>query len=90
MDRKKFTENTNDLEGLKEKQQLSNKIIFMFDGNHWIGTNKVTKPYLMSEKVMLNQNDHFKSQKEPFYFALSLSTEEIIREILDIKEHFQI
>lgn len=87
---KKFTENTNDLEGLKEKQQLSNKIIFMFDGNHWIGTNKVTKPYLMSKKVMLNQNDHFKSQKEPFYFALSLSTEEIIREILDIKEHFQI
>ena len=36
---KKFTENTNDLEGLKEKKQLSNKIIFMFDGNHWIGTN---------------------------------------------------
>ena len=85
---KKFTENTNDLEGLKEKKQLSNKIIFMFDGNHWIGTNKVTKPYLMSKKVMLNQNDHFKSQKEPFYFALSLSTEEIIKEIIDIKEHF--
>ena len=37
---------------------------------------------------MLNQNDHFKSQKEPFYFALSLSTEEIIKEIIDIKEHF--
>lgn len=85
---KKFTENTNDLEGLKEKQQLSNKIIFMFDGNHWIGPNKVTKSYLMSKKVMLNQNDHFKSQKEPFYFALSLSTEEIIKEIIDIKEHF--
>lgn len=86
---KKFTENTNDLEGLMKKNKLADKIIYMFDGNHWTGTNKVTKSYLMSKKVMLNQNEHSKSQKEPFYYALSLSTEEIVKEIIDIKEHFK-
>ena len=86
---KKFTENTNDLEGLKNRKELVNKIIFMLEGKHWTGTEKVTKTYLMSKKVMLNQNDHSKSQKEPFYFALSLSTEEIVKEIIDIKGHFE-
>ena len=61
----------------------------MLEGKHWTGTEKVTKTYLMSKKVMLNQNDHSKSQKEPFYFALSLSTEEIVKEIIDIKGHFE-
>lgn len=85
---KKFIENTNDLVGLQQKNELSNKIVFMFDENHWTGTINVTKSFLMSKKVMLNQNDHAQSQKEPFYYALSLSTENIIKEIIDIKEHF--
>ncbi len=86
---KKFVENTDDLNGLQRKEELSNKIIFMFDENHWTGTTKVTKSYLMSKKVMLNQNDHAQSQKEPFYYALSLSLENIIKEIIDIKNHFE-
>ena len=86
---KKFVENTDDLNGLQRKEELSNKIIFMFDENHWTGTAKVTKSYLMSKKVMLNQNDHAQSQKEPFYYALSLSLENIIKEIIDIKNHFE-
>lgn len=87
---REFIRNTNDLIGLQQKNELSNKIAFMFDGKHWTGTNNVTKSYLMSKKVMLNQNDHAQSQKEPFYYALSLSIENIIKEIIDIKKHFEI
>lgn len=39
---------------------------------------------------MLNQNDHSDSQKEPFYYALSISTDNIINDIADLKSHFEI
>jgi len=60
----------------------------MIDGKHWTGQAEINKEYLMSKKVMLNQNEHAKSQKEPFYYALSLSTDDIIKDIIDIKKHF--
>lgn len=84
-----FYHNNNDPVGLSEQEELGNKIKFMFDGNHWTGSTKVTKAFLMSKKVMLNQHEHSNSQKEPFYYALSLSMDNIIDEILDIKEHFE-
>lgn len=84
-----FYHNNNDSIGLSQQEQLGNKIKFMFDGNHWTGSSKVTKAFLMSKKVMLNQHEHSNSQKEPFYYALSLSMDNIIDEILDIKEHFE-
>ena len=48
----------------------------------------LTKEGLMSKKVMLNQNCHVKSQKTPFYFALSLTIDEIRSEISEIREMF--
>ena len=54
------------------------------------GTTNVDKSLLMQKKVMLNQNDHSDSQKEPFYYALSISTDNIINDIADLKSHFEI
>ena len=64
------------------------KIKYMFEGSRWTGSSKVTKEYLMSKKVMLNQHIHQKSQEMPFYFALNLSLDDVVKEIIDVKEHF--
>ena len=86
---KQFYDNTNDAVGLRGQKCLGNKIRFMIDENHWNGQAQIKKDFLMSKKVMLNQNDHAKGQKEPFYYALSISTDDIIKEIIQIKNHFQ-
>lgn len=86
---KQLYSHNNEPEGLMRKKCLGEKIRFIFDGNHWTGSSKVTKRYLMNKKVMLNQNEHANSQKEPFYFALSISTDCIVKDIMDIKNHFE-
>ena len=85
---KKFYENTSNDPSLHGKE-FGPKINYMFEGNRWTGSAKVTKEYLMSKKVMLNQHIHQKSQEMPFYFALNLSLDDVSKEIIDIKEHFE-
>lgn len=48
----------------------------------------VTRTFLMSKKVMLNQNEHYQSQIIPFNYALNISLDELVNEINDIKERF--
>lgn len=86
---KQLYDNTDDKEGLKEKKYLAAKISFILDENHWTGSKKISKEFLMSKKVLLNQNDHATSQKEPFYYALSISMDEIQNELVEIKNHFK-
>lgn len=69
-------------------KEFGPKIKYMFEGSRWTGSSKVTKEYLMSKKVMLNQHIHQKSQEMPFYFALNLSLDDVVKEIIDVKEHF--
>lgn len=45
----------------------------------------VTRTFLMSKKVMLNQNEHYQSQIIPFNYALNISLDELVNEI---KERF--
>lgn len=85
---KQFYDNNNDPLGFQNKKLLGEKIKFIFDGNHWTGSPSVNKSYIMGKKVMLNQHEHTKSQKEPFYYALSIPMNNIIQEIIDIKNHF--
>ena len=71
---------------------LGEKIQYIFpeDGIvRWTGSPNVNKKILMSKKVMLNQNNHYKSQIAPFYYALNLSLDDITREILNIKNMFE-
>lgn len=49
----------------------------------------VTRTFLMSKKVMLNQNEHYQSQIIPFNYALNISLDELINEIKEIKERFE-
>jgi len=81
-----FTElnNDNSLHG----KTYGEKVKYVFDGNRWTGSPRVTKKYLLSKKVMLNQNIHQKSQIQPFYFALNLTLDDVSKEIEDIKSHF--
>lgn len=72
------------------EKQFGPKIKYIFSGNRWKGSTKVTREYLMSKKVMLNQHIHQSSQIMPFYFTLNLTYDDISKEILDIKEHFKI
>ena len=39
----------------------------------------------MNKIVMLNQNNHVKSQVQPFYYALSVKTDDIKKEIDELK-----
>ena len=48
----------------------------------------VTRTFLMSKKVMLNQNEHYQSQIIPFNYALNISLDELISEIEAIKNRF--
>lgn len=75
--------------GLHNKK-LGEKIMYLFgtDPIRWSGNQNITKEFLMSRKVMLNQHEHYKSQIIPFHYALSLSLDEIKTEILEIKEIF--
>lgn len=50
----------------------------------------VTRTFLMSKKVMLNQNEHYQSQIIPFNYALNISLDELINEIKEIKERFEV
>lgn len=84
---KQFYDISNNDQSLHEKE-FGPKIKYMFEGSRWTGSSKVTKEYLMSKKVMLNQHIHQKSQEMPFYFALNLSLDDVAKEIIDIKEHF--
>lgn len=49
----------------------------------------MTRTFLMSKKVMLNQNEHYQSQIIPFNYALNISLDELIHEIQEIKERFE-
>lgn len=69
-------------------KQLGEKIITMYDSNLWKDKEIVSRPFLMSKKVMLNQNAHLDSQKMPFYYILNLTLDDIVKEIIDIRENF--
>ena len=84
---KQFYDITNNDISLHGKE-FGSKIQYMFENGRWTGSTKVTKEYLMSKKVMLNQHIHQKSQEMPFYFALNLSLDDVAKEITDIKNHF--
>ena len=79
-------ESNNDI-GLHRKQ-FGDKIKYIFNSNRWNGSDKVTREYLMSKKVMLNQHIHQQSQIMPFYYSLNLTFDDIANEIIDIKNHF--
>ena len=86
---KQFYDNLNGDVNLTGKL-FGDKVRYVFDGNRWNGSSKVTKEYLMSKKVMLNQQVHSKSQKMPFYYSLNLTFDDITKEIIDIKNHFTV
>lgn len=49
---------------------------------------KVTRSFLMSKKVMLNQNEHYLSQILPFNYAMNVSLDDLVAEIKEIKDRF--
>lgn len=54
----------------------------------WKSDLKVEQSDLVRKKVMLNQNDHYKSQIIPFHYALSVSYDDIAMDIENIKNLF--
>lgn len=84
---KQFFDNLNGDLNLSGKL-FGDKVRYVFKDNRWTGSPKVTKEYLMSKKVMLNQQVHSDSQKVPFYYSLNLTFDDITKEIVDIKNHF--
>lgn len=49
----------------------------------------LSREKLMNKKVMLNQNCHVRSQVQPFYYALSVKTDDIINDIKELKLVFE-
>lgn len=87
---KQFLINTKEAEALHGKT-FGEKVDYLFSEGKlqkWTGPSKVTRSFLMSKKVMLNQNTHTESQSVPFEYALNLSLDNLAKEILDIKEAF--
>jgi len=73
-----------------KKYKLYDKINLVFSNNgiNWKGNSKVSKKFLLSKKVMLNQNAHSKDQISPFYYVLNISLYDLEKEINEIKEAF--
>ncbi len=83
---KKLTDNYN---GKLHGQQLFPKITDYFKHpENWKNNIDIEQEDLTKRKVMLNQNDHYKSQIIPFQYALSISTDELIKDVKEIKELF--
>lgn len=53
------------------------------------GYPNLKRDLLVNKKVMLNQNCHANSQVYPFYYALSVKTDDILKEIKEIKHAFE-
>jgi ABC-type cobalamin/Fe3+-siderophores transport system ATPase subunit len=72
-------------------KQFGEKVAYLFPEKKpqkWTGSSKVTRSFLMSKKVMLNQNTHTESQPIPFEYSLNLSLDNLANEIVEIKEAF--
>lgn len=54
----------------------------------WKSDLGIDKEELTKKKVLLNQNEHYKSQIIPFHYALSISTDELVNDILELKALF--
>lgn len=71
--------------------QLFPKINHYF--NHkdmWINNLDIEREDLVRKKVLLNQNDHYKSQIIPFHYALSISCDDMANELLELKQILKI
>lgn len=78
-------------ESFKGVQLLYSKIDFFFKHkDKWKNNLNIEKEELMRKKVLLNQNEHYKSQIIPFHYALSISWDDIVEEILELKELFKV
>lgn len=84
---KKMMDNFNgNFSGINE---LFPKIEYFFKHrNLWKSDLKIEQSDLVSKKVMLNQNDHYKSQIIPFHYALSISYDDISKDIEQIRNLF--
>lgn len=84
---KKLTDNYN---GKLNGNQLFPKIREYFEHKeNWKKDLHIEQEDLTKRKVMLNQNNHYKSQIIPFQYALSISTDELIRDINETKNLFK-
>lgn len=93
---KKFYEAIKDneevLQKIKEKRFSKKVNILLPKNGNSLLTNyypNITRTFLMSKKVMLNQNEHYQSQIIPFNYALNISLDELIVEINEIQERFK-
>lgn len=83
---KKLTDNyTGTLNGKKLFSKIRN---YFKNPDKWKKDLRIEKEDLTRRKVLLNQNDHYKSQIIPFQYALSISTDELVNDIRDIKAFF--
>ena len=84
---KKLTDNYN---GKLKGQELFPKIKNYFKHKeNWKKDLNIEQEDLTKRKVMLNQNDHYKSQIIPFQYALSISTDELVKDIIETKNLFK-
>ena len=80
---------TDNYTGKLSGNQLFPKIRNYFKNkDKWKKDLGIKKEDLTRRKVLLNQNDHYKSQIIPFQYALSISTDELINDIKEIKKLF--
>ena len=86
---KKMKDNFNGtFDGINE---LYPKINHYFKNRSLWKTNlNIEQSDLTSKKVLLNQNNHYKSQIIPFHYAVSISCDDLQKEILEIKDLFKV
>ncbi len=83
---KKLFDNFN---GKINGKTLFQKLNFYFkNNNNWKRNLNINREDLIRKKVMLNQNSHYKSQIIPFQYALSITTSDLIQDIIEIKKNF--
>lgn len=74
----------------KEKETLYKKIKYYFNHKEkWIYDYEMEQEDLARKKVLLNENSHYKSQILPFHYALSISGDDLIKEVKELQDLFR-
>lgn len=77
---------------IEDKWRYIDKVDYIFPINRpslWHGSQQVSRGFLLSQKVLLNQSEHVFSQPVPYEYCLNINTSDLYEIVVRIKKHFE-
>ena len=86
------TLNQKERDEIETKWCYIDKVDYIFPLNGpslWRGSQQVSREFLLSQKVLLNQSEHVFSQPVPYEYCLNINTSDLYETVIRIKNHFE-